>query len=62
VRGGLDLCVVIRSVIVHHGRAYVHVGGGIVADSDPSDEWDETLDKARPLAAALSELERDSAD
>ena len=60
VRGGLDLCVVIRTVIWRLGRAYVHVGGGIVADSNPSDEWDETLDKARPLAAAIAELEGDS--
>jgi para-aminobenzoate synthetase component 1 len=60
VRGGLDLCVVIRTVIVRLGRAYVHAGGGIVADSNPSDEWDETLDKARPLAAAIAELEGDS--
>jgi anthranilate/para-aminobenzoate synthase component I len=38
---------------VKNGRAYLHAGGGIVADSDPRDEYRETLDKARPLAAAL---------
>jgi para-aminobenzoate synthetase component 1 len=53
VRGGLDLCVVIRAAFVKDGRAYVHAGGGIVADSDPLDEWRETLDKASPLLAAL---------
>jgi anthranilate/para-aminobenzoate synthase component I len=53
VRGGLDLCVVIRTVLVKDGRAYLHAGGGIVADSDPRDEYRETLDKARPLAAVL---------
>jgi anthranilate/para-aminobenzoate synthase component I len=57
VRGGLDLCVVIRAALVKAGRAYVHAGGGIVADSDPAGEYHETLDKARPLAAAL-EAER----
>jgi aminodeoxychorismate synthase component I len=53
VRGGLDLSVVIRTVMFQHGRAYVHSGGGIVADSDPLDEYRETLDKARPLLTAL---------
>jgi anthranilate/para-aminobenzoate synthase component I len=53
VRGGLDLCVVIRTVLMKGGRAYVHAGGGIVADSDPADEWAETLDKSRLLVEAL---------
>jgi para-aminobenzoate synthetase component 1 len=53
VRGGLDLCVVIRTVLVRDGRAHVQAGGGIVADSDSSAEWLESLDKARPLIAAL---------
>jgi para-aminobenzoate synthetase component 1 len=52
-RGGADLCVVIRTILLREGRAYVHAGGGIVADSDPQAEWRETLDKARPLLAAL---------
>jgi aminodeoxychorismate synthase component I len=56
VRGGLDLCVVIRAVLVKDGRAYVHAGGGIVADSDPMGEYRETLDKARALVAALEVL------
>ncbi len=53
-RGGLDLSVAIRTLLVAGGRAHAHVGGGIVADSDPLAEWRETLDKARPLLAALS--------
>jgi aminodeoxychorismate synthase component I len=56
-RGGVDLSVVIRTVFVRGGRAYVHAGGGIVADSDPGAEWRETLDKARPLLAALDRVE-----
>jgi aminodeoxychorismate synthase component I len=52
-RGGMDLSVVIRTVLVCDGRAHVHVGGGIVADSTPAAEYRETLDKARPLLAAL---------
>ncbi len=53
VRGGADLSVVIRSILLRNGRAYVHTGGAIVADSDPASEWRETLAKARPLLAAL---------
>ena len=57
VRGGLDLCVVIRSLIVKDARAYLHVGGGIVADSEPRAEYRESLDKARALLAALAAVE-----
>ena len=53
VRGGADLCVVIRTILLRDGRAYVHTGGGIVTDSDPREEYRETLHKARPLLAAL---------
>jgi anthranilate/para-aminobenzoate synthase component I len=49
VRGGLDLCVVIRTLLVREGSAFVHSGGGIVADSEPGPEFRESLDKARPL-------------
>ncbi len=55
-RGGADFSVVIRTLLLRGGRAYVHTGGAIVADSDPRDEWRETLDKARPLLAALDEV------
>ena len=61
VRGGLDLCVVIRSLIVKGARAYLHVGGGIVADSEPRAEYRESLDKARALLAALAAVEAEDA-
>jgi aminodeoxychorismate synthase component I len=54
VRGGLDLSVVIRTILLRDGRAHVHAGGGIVADSDPAAEYAESLDKARVLLAALT--------
>ena len=57
-RGGADLAVVIRTVVLVGGRAYVHAGGGIVADSEPHAEWLETLAKARPLLEALAEADR----
>ena len=62
VRGGLDLSVVIRTLIVKDERAYLHVGGGIVADSDPIAEYHETLDKARALLAALARVVRPGQD
>ncbi len=57
VRGGADLCVVIRTILLRDGRATVHTGGGIVADSDPREEYRETLHKARPLLAALDDCD-----
>lgn len=54
-RGGADLSVVIRTILLRGGRAYVHAGGGIVADSDPAAEYREALDKARPLLTALAD-------
>ena len=57
-RGGMDLSVVIRTILAQRGRAYVHSGGGIVADSDPVEEWAEACDKARLLEAVLDEFSR----
>ena len=53
-RGGADLSVVIRTLLVEGGHAYLHAGGGVVADSDPVAEHREAMDKARPLLAALA--------
>jgi para-aminobenzoate synthetase component 1 len=54
LRGGAGLSVVIRTLFLKDGRAYVHSGGGIVADSRPAAEWRETEDKARVLLAAVA--------
>jgi para-aminobenzoate synthetase component 1 len=51
--GDMDTSIVIRTFIVKGGRAYFQVGGGIVADSDPADEYEETIHKARGLMDAL---------
>lgn len=55
VGGEIDLNVAIRTVILAGGEAHFHVGGGIVAASDPDAEYEETLDKAEGLIAALAE-------
>ncbi|HXG44172.1 MAG TPA: aminodeoxychorismate synthase component I [Gemmatimonadales bacterium] len=52
--GAMDTSIVIRTCLVVGGRVYFSVGGGIVADSDPEAEYQETLDKARALVAALA--------
>jgi para-aminobenzoate synthetase component 1 len=51
--GDMDLNIVIRTLLVKDGVAHLQAGGGIVADSDPELEYQETLDKARALVEAL---------
>jgi para-aminobenzoate synthetase component 1 len=51
--GSVDLNIVIRTAILLRGKAYYNVGGAIVADSVPADEYQETLDKARAIMRAL---------
>jgi len=52
--GKYDLNIAIRTIIVKGDTASFQVGGGIVADSDPEDEFQETLDKGKAIFAALS--------
>lgn len=56
LRGGLDLSVVIRTLVWQEGVVHLHVGGGIVADSAPEAEYLESLDKARAPLAAIEEV------
>jgi para-aminobenzoate synthetase component 1 len=56
--GAMDTNIVIRTCVVRGGRAYLQVGGGVVADSDPEQEYAETLAKARGVVAALTDAER----
>ena len=51
--GNLDFCIAIRTIIAVAGRAYLQAGAGIVADSNPAAEYEETRDKARALVRAL---------
>jgi len=52
--GDMDTNIVIRTIVVKDGWAHFQVGGGIVADSDPEAEYQETLDKARALINAVA--------
>lgn len=51
--GTMDTCIVIRTLVIHEGVAYVQAGAGIVADSDPAAEYQETVNKAQALLRAL---------
>ena len=51
--GNLDFCIAIRTVIMSKGKAYVQAGAGIVMDSNPAAEYEETRDKAKALLRAL---------
>lgn len=59
--GDMDLCIGIRTIIAHRGRGYLQAGAGIVADSDPQREYDETLAKARGLVRAIELAQRNAA-
>jgi anthranilate synthase component I len=51
--GAMDTCITLRTVVLHGGKAYVQAGAGIVADSVPQREYEETVNKARGLLVAL---------
>jgi len=51
--GDLDLSITIRTLVIQGARGYLHVGAGIVADSEPAREYQETLLKAEALLEAL---------
>jgi anthranilate synthase component 1 len=51
--GTLDTCIAIRTMVVRDGTIYVQAGAGIVADSDPAKEYDETRNKAQALREAM---------
>jgi anthranilate synthase component I len=57
--GNLDFCIAIRTITIAAGRASVQAGAGIVADSNPAAEYEETKDKARALLQAIEMAERE---
>ncbi len=56
--GDMDLAIAIRTAVVKDGRIHVQAGAGIVADSDPAAEWQETQNKALAQLAAAEMAER----
>jgi anthranilate synthase component 1 len=51
--GNMDFCIAIRTMLVHNDRVYLQVGAGIVADSDPAREYEETVNKGKAMVKAL---------
>ena len=51
--GNLDSCIALRTLVAKGGRVYIQAGGGVVADSVPEREYQETLNKARAVVRAL---------
>ncbi len=56
--GSMDTCIVLRTAVVKDGTMYVQAGGGVVADSNPEAEYQETVNKAKALMAAADEAVR----
>jgi anthranilate synthase component 1 len=56
--GNLDSCIAIRTVRIRDGRAEVQAGAGVVADSVPAREYEETVNKARAMLRAIEMAER----
>ncbi len=51
--GNMDTCITLRTIVVKNGVAYVQAGGGVVADSVPANEYEETRNKARAALRAI---------
>ncbi len=58
LNGDMDFCITIRTMCVHNGRLSIRVGAGIVADSSPECEYEETLRKGAALFKAIEEANR----
>ncbi len=56
--GDADTAIAIRTAVIQDGRLHVQAGAGIVYDSDPEKEWDETMNKGRALFRAVAEAAR----
>ena len=55
--GNMDTCITLRTMVITGGKAYLQAGGGIVADSVPADEYEETINKAKALLRAIEVAE-----
>jgi anthranilate synthase component 1 len=55
--GNMDLAIAIRTLVVKDGKVHLQAGAGIVADSDPATEWQETVNKAMAVKRAVEMAE-----
>ncbi|KAK0947974.1 Vacuolar ATP synthase subunit B [Friedmanniomyces endolithicus] len=56
--GAMDTCIALRTMLVKEGVAYLQAGGGIVFDSDPGEEYEETMNKAAANMRCIEQAER----
>jgi anthranilate synthase component 1 len=56
--GDMDMCIALRTAIVKDGKLYIQAGGGVVHDSDPEAEWQETVNKSRAIRKAAEDAAR----
>ena len=52
--GNMDMAIAIRTAVLKDGELHVQAGGGVVADSEPELEWEETMNKARAIMRAAA--------
>lgn len=60
--GSMDTCIALRTAVVKNKKIYIQAGGGVVADSDPEAEYQETVNKAKALVRAAQEAVRYASD
>ena len=56
--GNMDTCIAIRTILIKNGTAYIQAGGGVVSDSVPATEYQETVNKAKAMVKAIELAER----
>jgi len=56
--GNMDTCITIRTLVIKNNVAYIQAGGGVVADSDPAAEYQETVNKATAMMRAVEMAEK----
>lgn len=56
--GNMDTAIAIRTAVIKNGQLHIQAGGGIVTDSQPAAEWEETLNKRRAMFSAVAMVER----
>jgi anthranilate synthase component 1 len=56
--GNMDLAIAIRTLVIRNGKVHLQAGAGIVADSDPVAEYQETVNKAMAVVKAIEAVEK----
>ena len=56
--GDMDMCIALRTAVIKDGKLYIQAGGGVVYDSDPEAEFQETVNKSKAIRAAATEAAR----